>query len=131
MKKYEVDRSAYSDGRMPDNDIVLFRYADVLLMQAEALTRGGGDGSAYLDAVRKRAGVPSVACTLDNILRERLLELVWEGWRRQDLIRFSRYTSAYDMRTPLEGESSGYTTVFPIPKTCIDLNPLLKQNPGY
>ncbi len=131
MKKYEVDRSAYSDGRMPDNDIVLFRYADVLLMQAEALTRGGGDGSAYLDAVRKRAGVPSVACTLDNILRERLLELVWEGWRRQDLVRFSRYTSAYDMRTPLEGESSGYTTVFPIPKTCIDLNPLLKQNPGY
>ena len=131
MKKYEVDRSAYSDGRMPDNDIVLFRYADVLLMQAEALTRGGGDGSACLDAVRKRAGVPSVACTLDNILRERLLELVWEGWRRQDLIRFSRYTSAYDMRTPLEGESSGYTTVFPIPKTCIDLNPLLKQNSGY
>ncbi len=131
MKKYEVDRSAYSDGRMPDNDIVLFRYADVLLMQAEALTRSGGDGSAYLDAVRKRAGAPSVACTLDNILRERLLELVWEGWRRQDLIRFSRFTSAYDLRTPTDNEASGYTTVFPIPKTCIELNPLFKQNPGY
>ncbi len=131
MKKYEVDRSAYSDGRMPDNDIVLFRYADVLLMQAEALTRNGGDGSAYLDAVRRRAGAMPIDCTLDNILRERLLELVWEGWRRQDLIRFSRFTTAYDMRTPLENESTGYTTVFPIPQTCIELNPLLKQNPGY
>ena len=36
MKKYEVDRTAYSDGRMPNNDIVLYRYADVLLMKSEA-----------------------------------------------------------------------------------------------
>lgn len=131
MKKYEVDRTAYSDGRRPDNDIVLFRYADVMLMRAEALTRDGEDGSAWINAVRARVDMPPVSCTLDNILRERLLELVWEGWRRQDLIRFGRYTSAYDLRTPVDGESTGFTTVFPIPQKCIDLNPRLVQNPGY
>ena len=44
MKKYEVDRTAYSDGRMPDNDIVLYRYADVMLMKAESKVRNGEYG---------------------------------------------------------------------------------------
>ena len=57
MKKYEVDRTAYSDGCMPDNDIVLFRYADVLLMRAEAEVRNGGDGYADMNAVRARVGM--------------------------------------------------------------------------
>lgn len=131
MKKYEVDRTAYSDGRMPDNDIVLFRYADVMLMKAEALVRNGGNGDAPLNEVRSRVGMPHIKATLDNILRERLLELVWEGWRRQDLIRFGQYTQSYDMRTALPDEHTGYTTVFPIPQKCIDLNARLKQNPGY
>lgn len=129
--KYEVDRTAYADGRLPNNDIVLFRYADVLLMKAEAQLRNGEDGSAALNAVRTRAGMPSVECTLDNILRERLLELVWEGWRRQDLIRFGRFTEAYDGRERAGDEDSGFTTVFPIPQKCIDLNNRLTQNPGY
>lgn len=131
MKKYEVDRTAYADGRMPDNDIVLFRYADVLLMKAEALVRSGGDGSEQLNAVRRRVGMPPVECSLDNILKERLLELVWEGWRRQDLIRFGMYTRQYDMHTPSDADKSGASTVFPIPQKCIDLNPALKQNVGY
>ncbi len=131
MKKYEVDRTAYADGRMPDNDIVLFRYADVLLMKSEALVRNGGNGDEPLNEVRSRVGMPHIAATLDNILRERLLELVWEGWRRQDLIRFGQYTKSYDMRTALPDEHTGYTTVFPIPQKCIDLNSRLKQNPGY
>lgn len=131
MAKYEIDRTAYMDGKLQDNDIVLYRYADVLLMKAEAKVRAGGDGGAELDAVRHRAGMGSRPATLDNILAERLLELVWEGWRRQDLVRFGKFTSAYDMREPLAGESSGYTTVFPIPQKSIDLNPRLKQHPGY
>ena len=129
--KYEVDRTAYSDGKQVDNDIVLFRYADALLMEAEAKVRNGEDGSAELNAIRERVGMPRVEANLDNILKERLLELVWEGWRRQDLIRFGKYTKAYDQRVPIGNEETGFTTVFPIPQRCLDLNKKLKQNKGY
>lgn len=131
MKKYEVDRTAYSDGRMPDNDIVLYRYADVMLMKAEAKVRNGESGDEELNAVRNRVGMPSLSATLDNILNERLLELVWEGWRRQDMIRFGTYNKSYDIHTPSEADNKGYTTVFPIPSKARELNPNLEQNPGY
>lgn len=131
MKKYEVDRTAYSDGRMPDNDIVLYRYADVLLMKSEAKVRNGESGDEEMNAVRSRVGMPSLSATLDNILNERLLELVWEGWRRQDMIRFGTYCKQYDIHTPSEADKKGYTTVFPIPEKAHELNPNLKQNPGY
>ena len=131
MKKYEVDRTAYSDGRMPDNDIVLYRYADVMLMKAEAKVRNGESGDEELKAVRNRVGMPSLPATLDNILNERLLELVWEGWRRQDMIRFGTYNKQYDIHTPSEADKKGYTTVFPIPGKARELNPNLEQNPGY
>ena len=75
--------------------------------------------------------MPHREATLDNILEERLLELVWEGHRRQDLIRFGRYHKAYDQRMALPNEGNGFTTVFPIPQKSIDLNPNLKQNKGY
>ena len=131
MAKYEVDRTSYMDGKLQSNDIVLFRYADALLMKAEAKVRNGENGDEELNRIRARVGMPYRKATLDNILEERLLELVWEGWRRQDLIRFGKFTGAYDLRTPLPGESSGYTTVFPIPQKCIDLNSELVQNKGY
>lgn len=131
VAKYEVDRTAYSDGKQVDNDIVLFRYADALLMKAEAKVRNGGDGSRELNAVRERVGMPWAEATMDNILKERLLELVWEGWRRQDLIRFGKYNKAYDQRTPVKDEETGFTTVFPIPQKCLELNKKLTQNAGY
>ena len=131
MKKYEVDRTAYSDGRMPNNDIVLYRYADVLLMKSEAKVRNGESGDEEMNALRSRVGMPSLSATLDNILNERLLELVWEGWRRQDMIRFGTYCKQYDIHTPSEADKKGYTTVFPIPEKAHELNPNLKQNPGY
>lgn len=131
MAKYEVDRTSYMDGKLQSNDIVLFRYADALLMKSEAKVRNGENGDEELNRIRARVGMPYRKATLDNILEERLLELVWEGWRRQDLIRFGKFTGAYDLRTPLQGESSGYTTVFPIPQKCIDLNSELVQNKGY
>ena len=131
MAKYEVDRTSYMDGKLQSNDIVLFRYADALLMKAEAKVRNGENGDEELNRIRARVGMSYRKATLDNILEERLLELVWEGWRRQDLIRFGKFTGAYDLHTPLQGESSGYTTVFPIPQKCIDLNSELVQNKGY
>ena len=131
MAKYEVDRTSHSDGRQPDNDIVLFRYADVLLMKAEAKVRNGEDGFWELNQVRRRVGMPDRNATLENILEERLLELVWEGWRRQDLIRFGLFHQSYDQREQLSNEANGYTAVFPIPQKCIDLNPRLEQHVGY
>ena len=95
MKKYEVDRTAYSDGRMPDNDIVLYRYADVLLMKSEAKVRNGESGDEEMNAVRSRVGMQ------------------------------------YDIHTQSEADKKGYTTVFPIPEKAHELNPNLKQNPGY
>ena len=131
MAKYEVDRTAYADGRLQDNDIVLFRFADVLLMKAEALVRNGQDGSTFFNLVRERVNMPQRPCTLDNILDERLMELQWEGWRRQDLIRFDRFHKPYDQRPQLASETDRHTIVFPIPAKAISLNPKLVQNPGY
>ncbi|MGN1254835.1 MAG: RagB/SusD family nutrient uptake outer membrane protein [Prevotella sp.] len=131
MKKYEVDRTAYNDGKNCDNDIVLFRYADAVLMRAEAHVRNGESGQADLDAIRSRVGMPSRKATLTNILRERRMELMWEGWRRNDLIRYGLFNKAYDIRPQLDGEASGYTTVFPIPAKVLALNTKLEQNRGY
>ena len=131
MKKYEIDRTAYSDGLLQNNDIVLFRYADVLLMKSEAKVRNGENGDLELNRVRQRVGMGFRKATLDNILFERLMELHWEGWRRQDLIRFDRYHRAYDFRPQRTDETDRHTIVFPIPPGAIDLNGKLKQNPGY
>ena len=131
MKKYAIDKTATKDGKLMDNDIVLFRYADVLLMRSEALVRNGGNGEAELNQIRSRVGMPDRQATLENILAERQLEFAWEGWRRQDLVRFGLFTRTYSSRPQLPGESSGYTTVFPIPENILSLNRNLTQNPGY
>ena len=93
MKKYEIDPDAAQDGKVMDNDIVLFRYADALLMKAEAKIRNGEDGKDEFDMVRNRSWGTPRSATLDNIYDERLIELAWEGWRRNDMIRFDRYRS--------------------------------------
>lgn len=131
MKKYEVDPTALKDGKLLDNDIVLFRYADMLLMQSEAKVRNGENGDAELNRVRSRVGMPPQTATLDCLLEERMRELAWEGWRRQDLIRFGRFTRAYSDRPQLPGEENGYTTVFPIPEKVVGMNPNLYQHKGY
>ena len=130
MYKYAFDKNAIKDGKLIDNDIVLFRFADVLLMRAEAKERLGLDGSDDFNAVRLRADAPARECTLDNILDERLLELCWEGWRRQDLIRFGQYKSLYEGSDAID-ESDGHTTVFPIPADVRALNSNMTQTPGY
>ena len=135
MNKYVVDRNATKNGKLMDNDIVLFRLADVLLMHAEALLRNGQaeEGQDYFNAVRGRVDAPEKPLTLQNLLDERLLELCWEGWRRQDLIRFGQYESIFmgDQWDAKVDERDRHTTVFPIPGGMINFNPNLTQNPGY
>lgn len=131
MKKYEIDDKAMKDGKLMENDIVLFRYADVLLMKSEAKVRDGRNGDEELNQVRTRVGAPERTATLDDILAERQLELAWEGWRRQDLIRFGQFTRSYNSRPQLPNEESGYTIVFPIPEKIRQMNPGWEQHPGY
>ena len=133
MYKYEIDLASMSDGQLRRNDIVLFRYADVLLMQCEAMLRDGKAGAeadALLNAVRSRADMEPRPATLDNLLEERLLELAWEGWRRNDLIRFGQFTRPYTDRPQLDADVKGYTLVFPIPGETLTASGS-KQNPGY
>ena len=131
MAKYEIDRTAHADGKLQDNDIVLFRYSDVLLMIAEAKVRNGEDGTDELNMIRNRVGMNNRKATLNNILAERLLEFMWEGWRRNDMIRFGVFQKAYDQRKQVDNEDSKFTYLFPIPQAVIDLNNKLKQNIGY
>lgn len=133
MAKYQVDPSGLKDGKLSDNDIVLMRFADVLLMKCEALLRDGKPGreaDALLNVVRERAFAVPRTATLDNVLDERLLELAWEGWRRNDLIRFDRFTAPIPDRPTLPSELDGHTIVYPIPgePRSITGDP---QNPGY
>lgn len=105
------------------------RLADTYLMEAEALIRGGGDAAkaaSYLNAVRARVGLPPVAATLDNILKERRLELATEGSRFFDLIRFGKATEVLGSK----GFTAGKNEVLPIPIAELK-NTQLKQNPNY
>ena len=130
MRKYEVDKNALKDGKLMDNDIVLFRLADALLMRAEAKVRMGQSGQSDFDRVRSRSTGAHREATLLNILDERLLELAWEGWRRQDLIRFGLFRSLYDGNDRVK-EDDGHTTVYPIPADVRAMNVKLVQNKGY
>lgn len=133
MQKYTIDKNGTKDGKLTDNDIVLFRLADVYLMEAEAKFRNGEGGQDEYNAIRDRANMPRRPISLKNLLDERLLELCWEGWRRQDLIRFGQFKSLYEGEDiePVIDESDGHTTVFPIPGDILKLNENLTQNPGY
>ena len=110
---------------------MLFRYADALLMRAEAKVRLGESGDEELNRVRARVGMAPRTATLEHLLEERLLELMWEGTRRADLVRFDLFHKAYTLRPALSDEADRHTTVFPIPARMLQLNPNLKQNPGY
>lgn len=128
--KYAFD---YSVTGQRNNDWVVFRYADVLLMEAEALLRGATGGSSgslnLINDIRANRGVaPLETLTLDNLLDERARELYWEGWRRQDLIRFGKFLEAWQEKP---AGTSPKTLVYPIPSQQLAVNPNLKQNPGY
>ncbi len=134
-------------GEFPDTDFPMFRLADVYLMYAEAVLRGGTGGDRatalqYVNALRERAygnasgNITDAELTLDFMLDERGRELNWETVRRTDLIRFDKYTGANYLWQwkggVLEGrEVEDFRTLFPIPSSDITANPNLRQNTGY
>jgi starch-binding outer membrane protein, SusD/RagB family len=123
---------------LPDDDLTsplnyrVIRFADVLLMAAEAFQKTGNDERARteLNKVRSRVGMPSInssgAQLLDEILRERRLELSGEGYRFFDLVRTGRAAAV------IEGFQPNKHELFPIPQVEIDLaGGNWSQNPGY
>ena len=127
--KYGVDVNAA--GGDSGNDYVIIRYADVLLMKAEALLRQGDETGALaiVNDIRSRAGAAArTTLSTDDLLEERGFELAWEGVRRQDLIRFGKFTDAWELK---EVTGEDYIKLFPIPFSALGANPNLEQNPGY
>jgi hypothetical protein len=122
----------YQGGRPDmDNDFPVFRFADVLLMHAEALWRmnnGDSDALALVNQIRERANVETFdELDADNLLAERGREMFFENQRRTDLIRFDRYNDEWGFK-PASDESKN---IYPIPQRQIDANKNLVQNPGY
>ena len=123
-----------------DTDFPLFRVADAYLMLAECAKRGGADeakGLEALNAVRARANIIAhTSYTLQDVLDERSREFLWEGCRRQDLIRYGQYTTeeyVWEYKGSVkEGAAvESFRNLFPIPAAEINANPNLSQNEGY
>ena len=146
--------SRYSDGHVNgaevDNykfsscDFPIFRLPEMYFIFAEAEARLGdgtvtsAEAKGYLKTLRDRAGVPMPDnITLDWLLDERARELMWEGHRRTDLIRYGYFTAASFPWTYKGGVADGkiaipdYMTIYPIIMTDMNANSKLVQNPGY
>ncbi len=136
-KKYGDDPEQI--GFRQGNDVILYRYADVLLARAEAMNEVSGPNAEAIDLInqiRTRAGVSEISVgdftkdTLrDFILDERGRELWCEGSRRQDLIRHGKFISTAEA----EGYNPGgdHLKLYPIPQSARNENPKIGQNPGY
>jgi starch-binding outer membrane protein, SusD/RagB family len=146
-KKYSSDAEHWGSGgqfelnRTSNHRVI--RFSDVLLMAAEL---DSPNKQQYLDRVRARVGLPGVPATLENILKERRLELSLEGIRYYDLLRQGQAKIRQEIthsgiRGPLyEGDQQIFNVTFnpatkgflPIPQTEMDLSRgTFKQNAGY
>jgi hypothetical protein len=138
--KYYPDYNQYNGHAA--NQLAIFRYADVILMMAEAdLSGASGGPTEALTLVNQlhaaRGAAPLSALTLVNtsnlydgttMLEERQKEFWWESWRREDMIRMGVFLQAWDLKSADAGTTY---LLFPIPVTQLVANPNLKQNPGY
>lgn len=120
------------------NDFVIYRYADVLLMKAEALWRQNPTDPtalALVNQIRTRSGVDGFqSLDADKLLAERGRELFWEQVRRQDLIRFEGVNGGqtrYNDPWKFKDVSDPFRNVAPIPRDQLETNSNLVQNPGY
>jgi hypothetical protein len=138
--KYPPDYANYNGGNQK-NQLQMFRYADVILMVAEANLRSATPNTAaaltLVNQLRVARGasvwasVPLVNASNvadpNTLLAERGRELYWESWRRQDLVRFGVYLKPWALKTSDDPKN----LLFPLPSDQLIANPNLKQNPGY
>lgn len=122
-----------------DIDFPMIRLGEIYLIYAEACMNLGQANTALpkLQELSSRAGVQApTSITADYLLEERARELMWEGHRRTDLIRYGKFTSSSFLWTYKGGSFSGqgfddYMKIFAIPASELAANPELHQNPGY
>ena len=127
MQKYIPDAANIGT---PENDYVFMRFSDALMMKAEAILRGGTgtNDAAKLNTIVSRSGQTSTfPTTLDGIYTERGKELWFEGWRRNDMIRFNRFLEKRELKPYV---SDNKYLLYPIPADAL-FNSNLKQNAGY
>ena len=135
---------ASPNGVYSSTDFPLFRLAEMYLIYAEAVKRGGtgteGQAVTYLNLLRTRAYGNAngniTSYTLNDVLDERGRELYWEGFRRSDLIRYGRFTGDNYLWPWKGGAKAGkgvetFRVLYPLPSTDIIANPNLVQNAGY
>ena len=127
--------------------VIKYRYADVLLLKAEALLMGGGnvsDALGILNQIRGRVGLQPLSLSLDRnaatlaYMKERRLELALEGQRWYDLVRWEKVEEVMNSlpqrdegRAPLGNLFNRNHYKLPISQSVLDANPNLEQNPGY
>jgi len=141
-----VNTSDTDNYKFASSDYPIFRLAEMYLIYAEADARLNGNvvadatAKGYIRALRERAGVAMPSddeLTIDWLLDERARELMWEGHRRTDLIRYGYFTSMQFPWTLKGGVDNGkvslpsFRTIYPIIKDDLNANPNLEQNPGY
>jgi len=143
FRKFQNDHWKDFEGYNSPNNWRYIRYADVLLMYAEALNATGSTNAAYphVDRVRERAGLEKLSVTqpgltegqfLEQLKHERLLELSGEGHRWNDLARWGDLSSELASRDgAFNTFDAGKDELLPIPQQEIDINPALRQNPEW
>jgi hypothetical protein len=132
--------------RSQNNDVPIFRYADILLTKAEAIVRGasatnGETAQSLFNQIRSYADAPILASTptLKDILDERGREFLDEHWRRNDMIRFGTFESDFgfhrksfvDVNGNMIANFDKTRRIFPIPTGVLNNNTNWKQNAGY
>ena len=142
---FHSDGSAGHDAKYPDTDFFLMRVAEAYLTYAEATARLNGnqttaEGTAAVNALRRRAHAQERtggSYTLDDILDEWSREFYFEGRRRSDLIRFGRFGGNNNYTWPWKGgvhegtQIPATKNIYAIPTNDKNVNPNIKQNPGY
>ena len=122
-----------------DIDFPMIRLGEIYLIYAEACMNLGQANTALpkLKELTDRAGVSAPSSvTADYLLEERARELMWEGHRRTDLLRYGKFTTPSFLWTYKGGTFTGqgfddYMKIFAIPSSELASNPELHQNPGY
>lgn len=145
-----VREMIYNQPRAHGVNFRYIRYADVLLMYAEAVLNGGAQGggltaAAAFNLVRDRANMAQIPNpTMEDIKKERMLELALEGHRFYDLLRWGDLAPTFRQREASDpnfkkvisatyylGFKEGVNEWLPIPITEIESNPYISQNNGY
>jgi len=141
FNKFMMDPTAFGlYNRCQDNDVPVFRYADILLTKCEAILRGatatnGDTPMGLFNQIRSSVNAPAISATptLDELLAERGREFFDENWRRNDLIRFGYFEKDWGYKNTINpAAKTDYTKrIFPVPTGILNENTNWTQNAGY